>query len=291
MSVSVLSALEQQTRGAPDHGGRNNESSSPLDPRPPLQLAVGLGRGSPPRLHPDRDHVRGCLRRSLQGDPRSSVPALPDRSAEERADQRLHVGGVGVVREGHARSQTTARASSQRSGARGEPDDRREGGDGPSITKPGLVRAGPSPPRVPPRPPPRVQGFSGLFSSVRDKEKPGASLDEKARFLRSFRARHRGFEPLTYGSSARGLPPGRRAARFVVIMVSMRRMSFVEAKAHLSELVDEAEHKHRPVLILRHGKPAAALVPVERNVQRARTSRRPGAHILGAPGRSRGSHN
>jgi len=54
-----------------------------------------------------------------------------------------------------------------------------------------------------------------------------------------------------------------RTVRFVVIMVFMRRMSFVEAKAHLSELVDDAEHKHRPVLILRHGKPAAALVPVD----------------------------
>jgi prevent-host-death family protein len=43
----------------------------------------------------------------------------------------------------------------------------------------------------------------------------------------------------------------------------MRRTSLVHAKAHLSELVDEAEHKKRPVIILRHGKPAAAIVPVE----------------------------
>jgi prevent-host-death family protein len=43
----------------------------------------------------------------------------------------------------------------------------------------------------------------------------------------------------------------------------MRRTSFVQAKAHLSELVDEAEHKRKPVLILRHGKPAAAIVPVD----------------------------
>jgi len=43
----------------------------------------------------------------------------------------------------------------------------------------------------------------------------------------------------------------------------MRRTSLVHAKAHLSELVDEAEHKRKPVLILRHGKPAAALVPVD----------------------------
>lgn len=43
----------------------------------------------------------------------------------------------------------------------------------------------------------------------------------------------------------------------------MRRTSLVHAKAHLSELVDEAEHKKKAVLILRHGKPAAAIVPVE----------------------------
>jgi prevent-host-death family protein len=42
----------------------------------------------------------------------------------------------------------------------------------------------------------------------------------------------------------------------------MRRTSLVHAKAHLSELVDQAEHKGKPVLILRHGKPAAAIVPV-----------------------------
>jgi prevent-host-death family protein len=46
-------------------------------------------------------------------------------------------------------------------------------------------------------------------------------------------------------------------------MVHMRRSSLVHAKAHLSELVDLAEHKRQPVLILRHGKPAAALVPVD----------------------------
>lgn len=41
----------------------------------------------------------------------------------------------------------------------------------------------------------------------------------------------------------------------------MRKTSFAEAKAHLSELVDAAEHKGARILILRHGKPAAALVP------------------------------
>lgn len=43
----------------------------------------------------------------------------------------------------------------------------------------------------------------------------------------------------------------------------MREMSFVEAKAHLSELVDMAQHKNERIIILRHGKPAAAIVPVD----------------------------
>jgi prevent-host-death family protein len=43
----------------------------------------------------------------------------------------------------------------------------------------------------------------------------------------------------------------------------VRRTSLAEAKAHLSELVDQAEHKGKRTLILRHGKAAAAIVPVE----------------------------
>lgn len=43
----------------------------------------------------------------------------------------------------------------------------------------------------------------------------------------------------------------------------MQAMSLAQAKAHLAELVDEAEHNHKRILILRHGKPAAAIVPVE----------------------------
>ena len=43
----------------------------------------------------------------------------------------------------------------------------------------------------------------------------------------------------------------------------MLKTSLAHAKAHLSELVDQAEHKKRRILILRHGKPAAAIVPVE----------------------------
>jgi prevent-host-death family protein len=39
-------------------------------------------------------------------------------------------------------------------------------------------------------------------------------------------------------------------------------MSLAEAKARISELVDQAEHHGKRVIILRHGKPAAAIVPV-----------------------------
>ena len=46
-------------------------------------------------------------------------------------------------------------------------------------------------------------------------------------------------------------------------MVIMIKTSLAEAKAHLSELVDQAEHKKKRIVILRHGKPAAAIVPVE----------------------------
>jgi prevent-host-death family protein len=48
-----------------------------------------------------------------------------------------------------------------------------------------------------------------------------------------------------------------------VIMTLMRKASIANAKAHFSELVDLAEHKGQRTLILRHGKPAAAIVPAE----------------------------
>lgn len=38
--------------------------------------------------------------------------------------------------------------------------------------------------------------------------------------------------------------------------------SLVHAKTHLSELVDDAEHHGKVTVILRHGKPAAAIVPL-----------------------------
>jgi prevent-host-death family protein len=43
----------------------------------------------------------------------------------------------------------------------------------------------------------------------------------------------------------------------------LRKASLAHAKAHLSELVDAAEHRNRRIIILRHGKPAAAIVPVD----------------------------
>lgn len=46
-------------------------------------------------------------------------------------------------------------------------------------------------------------------------------------------------------------------------MDHMRTTSLVAAKAHLSELVDAAEHRGVRILILRRGKPAAAIVPVD----------------------------
>ena len=42
----------------------------------------------------------------------------------------------------------------------------------------------------------------------------------------------------------------------------MSRRSFADVKAHLSEVVDQAEHRGKKIVILRHGKPAAAIVPV-----------------------------
>jgi prevent-host-death family protein len=42
----------------------------------------------------------------------------------------------------------------------------------------------------------------------------------------------------------------------------MKTMSLAMAKAHISELVDQAEHHNARVILLRHGKPAAAIVPV-----------------------------
>ncbi len=52
----------------------------------------------------------------------------------------------------------------------------------------------------------------------------------------------------------------RDTTHVVVMMVTVKRTSLAHAKAHLSELVDEAEHRGKRIMILRHGKPAAAIV-------------------------------
>ncbi|MCC7535660.1 MAG: type II toxin-antitoxin system Phd/YefM family antitoxin [Deltaproteobacteria bacterium] len=42
----------------------------------------------------------------------------------------------------------------------------------------------------------------------------------------------------------------------------MRSRPLADVKAHLSEIVDSVEHRGARLLITRHGKPAAAIVPV-----------------------------
>ena len=54
-----------------------------------------------------------------------------------------------------------------------------------------------------------------------------------------------------------------RGSLRLVIMFLVIKISLAEAKAHLSNLVDQAEHKKKRIVILRHGQPAAAIVPVE----------------------------
>jgi prevent-host-death family protein len=54
----------------------------------------------------------------------------------------------------------------------------------------------------------------------------------------------------------------------------MRKTSLAAAKARFSALVDDAEHRGRKTLILRHGKPSAAIVPVDVVLSPARPSRR-----------------
>lgn len=44
--------------------------------------------------------------------------------------------------------------------------------------------------------------------------------------------------------------------------MNARRASLVEVKRDFSKYVDDAEHGGRTVLITRHGKPAAAIVPL-----------------------------
>ena len=43
----------------------------------------------------------------------------------------------------------------------------------------------------------------------------------------------------------------------------MRKTSLAKAKANFSRLIDAVEHRQQRVVILRHGRPVAAVVPVE----------------------------
>ena len=54
----------------------------------------------------------------------------------------------------------------------------------------------------------------------------------------------------------------------------MRKTSLADAKARLSALVDDAEYRRRKTLILRHGKPSAAIVPVDVAMPARRAARR-----------------
>jgi prevent-host-death family protein len=61
----------------------------------------------------------------------------------------------------------------------------------------------------------------------------------------------------------------------------MDAMSLAKAKAHISELVDGAEHHGRRTIILRHGKPAAAIVPVKvARPASARVKPKPTAEVI-----------
>jgi prevent-host-death family protein len=65
-----------------------------------------------------------------------------------------------------------------------------------------------------------------------------------------------------------------RAHREYGHMGHMRTTSLADAKARLSALVDDAEYRGRKTLILRHGKPSAAIVPVYTAMPKGRASRR-----------------
>jgi len=51
--------------------------------------------------------------------------------------------------------------------------------------------------------------------------------------------------------------------RPIVATVTMKQASLAQAKAHISEIVDAAEHRGASTLIHRHGKPSAVVVLVE----------------------------
>ena len=58
----------------------------------------------------------------------------------------------------------------------------------------------------------------------------------------------------------------------------LRKTSLANARARLSALVDDAQYRGRKTLILRPGKPSAAIVPVDM----VRPARRPGTRLTAA---------
>jgi antitoxin YefM len=65
-------------------------------------------------------------------------------------------------------------------------------------------------------------------------------------------------------ASYRRRPSRRRAAPFLVILVTMTTMlPLGEVKAHLSELVSRVQDHHERVTVTVHGRPSAMLVAVE----------------------------
>lgn len=54
----------------------------------------------------------------------------------------------------------------------------------------------------------------------------------------------------------------------------MKEASLAHAKAHLSEIVDAAEHRGESTLIRRHGKPSAVIVPVAVGIPRKKPRNR-----------------
>jgi prevent-host-death family protein len=62
----------------------------------------------------------------------------------------------------------------------------------------------------------------------------------------------------------------------------MRKATLATAKAKLSALVNDAQHRRRATLILRHGKPSAAIVPVDVATSRTRVTPRLSPRDIGA---------
>ena len=72
-----------------------------------------------------------------------------------------------------------------------------------------------------------------------------------------------------------GEPADWRLGSMYVMLVAVKKVSLAQAKAHFSELVDRAQHTGKRTLILRHGKPAAVIVPVDVAIPESPRARRP----------------